>query len=433
MTMGKVRIALLAVGVFFCGACVSPRLSNRYHDATFIEQTAPSDLVKVSAFVLDVPPAPGKSFLFELSPQAQSTLVKELAEKTETIEAFMNSLKDGGGEGQSGGAGIDMTKFRKRIVFSVEKKMSADPGEIGPADRVSELLVKLAIPEQARFLSWNRFETKFESVELGKVSAAQSSNAGLEGTMIPKSPLLPGTIPLNAGFARNMTEEVSLKQRYVSISGSLNFQKARLYQQGVVGIDLAGNFFVDLDVQSAYDPTRERTFITLGNLKSKAGYTPAEKLQVEFKKLKFAASSTPVRCSLDFDFVLRHVVNKGHTVIEGDDEVRFVLGSGRNEFELLGTADLRARVFRIISHRPNIGEASPYGFILHLTGCKEAPICFASYGMALSFLEWLKETQSTRIGQYALVLNDKPLAVRDIPGLEIESEPLNFIQEQEKN
>jgi hypothetical protein len=425
MNMKKGTIPLLATGILFCGACVSPYLTNRFHDAAFVERKAAGDLLKVSAFVLDVPPPAAKNFIFELSPEAQSALVQVLADKTETVEAFMDSLKNGGGEGADGGDCMDKSRFRKRIVFSVEKKMSADPGEIGPADRVSELLVKLAIPERARFLSWNRFETKFESVELGKVNATQNSKAGLAGTMLPKSPLLPATIPVTAEFARNLAEEVSLKQRYVSISGSLDFQNARLYQQGGVGIDLAGNFFVDLDVRSATDPTRDETFITIGNLKSKAGYTAAEKLQVEFKKLRFASSSTPVRCALDFDFILRHVANKGHTVIEGDDGVQFVLGSGRNEFELLGMTDLKARVFKIISHRLNNGKPSPDSFILHLTGCREAPICFASYGMARGFLEWLKETKSTRIGQCALVLDDKPLDGRDIQGLEIEVIDLN--------
>jgi hypothetical protein len=185
MNMKKGTIPLLATGILFCGACVSPYLTNRYHDAAFVERKASSDLLKVSAFVLDVPPTAARNFIFELSPEAQSALVQVLADKTETVEAFMDSLKNGGGEGADGGDCIDKSRFRKRIVFSVEKKMSADPGEIGPADRVSELLVKLAIPEQARFLSWNRF-VRIGRAGKGQCHAEQQGRLG--GDDAPQKP-----------------------------------------------------------------------------------------------------------------------------------------------------------------------------------------------------------------------------------------------------
>ncbi len=408
---------LLVLAALICAGCPSPILTSRYASAEFGALPEGSDAVRVSAFVLDVPAAPTKGILFELAPQAQSMLVKELAGKTETVEAFLAALK-GGGDGEDG-CRLDLTRFKKRVVFSVEKKIPAAGSGIGPADRVSELNVTLNLPPRVQFLSWNRFETKYESVDLGKIGATQSSKAGISGTLATKGSLLPEGVPVSLEFGQGMSEEILLKQRYVSLSGALAPQAARLYQQGVAGIDLAGNFFIDLDIWLAEGILTD-TVVTVGNLKSKGAWTPAEKVQVDLRKLTYPARTEPVLCAMEFEYVLRHVLGMDGTVMEGDDLVRFMKGQGRSEFELLRAAELRANIYAVRSFRLHDGMASENGYRLHLAGTPGMPLHFAGYSMARAFLDWLKETRSTRMGPFALELDGKPLDVRDIRDLEIE-------------
>jgi hypothetical protein len=115
------------------------------------------------------------------------------------------------------------------------------------------------------------------------------------------------------------------------------------------------------------------------------------------------------------------VTGKDDTVIEGDDLVRFLKGYGRSEFEFLHATDLRTRIFAVRALRLHDGRTSRDGFRLQLSGSREAPLYFAGYTMARGFLDWLKETRSTRIGQFGLELDRRPLDVRDISDLEIES------------
>lgn len=422
--MKQGMLLLLVLAALACAGCPSPLLTSRYASVEFGALPADSDAVRVSAFVLDVPAAPAKGILFELGPQAQGTLVRELAGKTESIEAFLAALLGGGKEDGEGGGRFDLTRFRKRVVFSVEKKISAAGTGIGPADRVSELKVVLDLPQRARFLSWNRFETKYESVDLGKIGATQSSQVGISATLTPKGSLVPEGIPVGAEFGRGMSEEVLLKQRYVSLSGALAPQEARLYQQGAVGIDLAGNFFIDLDLQFTGEIRTDRV-VMVGSLRSKGAWTPAEKIQVEFKTLTYAASPDPVACDLKVDYILRHVLGKDDTIIEGDDLVRFLRGTGKDQFELLRASELRAATYAVRALRLHDGTTSSDGFRLHLAGYREAPLHFAGYSMARAFLDWLKETRPARVGPFTLELDGKLLDVRDIPGLEIEVVSLN--------
>lgn len=424
--MKKIRgiFFLLFVPVIW-SSCASTKLTRRYCSATTVSNGSEAELVRVSAFVLDVPPSPPKSFLLDLSPQAQSTLIGEIAKKTASMESFLSSLQDVGVKENGGGDIIDMTRFRKRVIFSVEKGGDKFSERIGPADRIGELLIQMSIPAIARFHSWSRFETKYESIDLGKVSFTQGSQAGLSGTMIPQTSLLPATIPGTMAFNRSIVEEILLKQRYIAISGSLAPQDARLYQQGAMGIDLTGNFFIDFDIRLDNSQVGWKTMTLIENLSEKGIPNPGDKVRVGFKTLKYPNQSAAVTCSLVSHFLLRHVQDKAQTVIEGDDVVQFISGEGGSKFELLGEADLKTRIYSVRSHHLQKGDTSKDGFELHFKGFKETPIYFLSFGMARDFLNWLKEKRSTRVAQFSLQLNSLPLEVNDISGLEIEVAELN--------
>jgi hypothetical protein len=381
--------------------------------------------IEISTFTLDIPPSPSKNSLLQMSPEGQAAFIKAIGEKTSSVGTLLKSLGGNIGTSKKAGDIIDLTKFKKRVVFSVEKRTFADPG-IGPADRIDQLLIELSNLQNASFVSWDKFETKYETVDLGKITSTQEFNLGLE---IPiKDPDVNTTI----GGKQGLSEEVLLRQRYVELTGRLDNKNARLYQQGVMGIDLAGNFSVDFTIEIDQNSIASATVTSLKNLWNGSNPNNAKDIQISFFELKYSEISTPISCDLVSKYSLRHVEKNEHTIIEGDDVVKFIKGTNpQKTIELVRKEELRVRVFYIVTNIDiNCMIPSPNGYILHLYRYEKRPLCFFDYENAKSFLDWLRKLRSTNnnnltVGDYVIWMPHRPLGTNDIPNLYVKGYFLN--------
>jgi hypothetical protein len=404
--------------IFVLNGC-TPSLTKRYQ--RLLPPGPGNRHIEISTFTLDIPPSPGKNSLLQMSPEGQAAFIEAIGKKTSSVGTLLKSLGGNIGTSKKDGDIIDLTKFKKRVVFSVEKRALAGLG-IGPADRVDQLLIKLSNLQKAAFISWDKFETKYETVDLGKITSAQEFNLGLE------IPIKKPGINTSIGATQGLSEEILLRQRYVELTGRLENNEAYLYQQGVMGIDLAGNFSVDFTIEIDQGSIAWSIVTSLENLWNGPNPNNAKDIQISFVKLKYPNFSTPIRCDLAYEYSIRHVEKNGHTIIEGDDVVRFIKGTNHQTktIELVREEDLRARVFYIVTNIDiNNNTTSQSGFILHLYRYETKPLCFFDYENAKSFLDWLRSTKNLTVGDYVIQMQYRPLGTNDIPNLYIKGKFLN--------
>jgi hypothetical protein len=423
--MRKTILSVLVMLIIFVFNGCTPDLTKRYQRLLPPGTIPGGGHIKISTFTLDIPPSPSKNSLFRMSPEGQAAFIEAIGKKTSSIGTLLKSLGGNIGTSKKSGDIIDLTKFKKRVVFSVEKQTFGGL-EIGPADRIDQLLIDLSILQNAVFVSWDKFETKYETVDLGKITSTQEFNLGLE---IPiKNPDVNTTI----GAKQGLTEEILLRQRYVELTGRLDKKNAHLYQQGVMGIDLAGNFSVDFTIEIDQDSIASATVTSLKNLWKGSIPNNGKDIQISFLELIYPNFSTPISCGLVSKYSLRHVEKNGRTIIEGDDVVKFIRGGSNqpNTIELVRKEELKVRVFYIVTDiDPKSKKPSKNSFILHLHRFDKMPIYFFDYENAKSFLDWLQLTKNLTVGDYKIILpmlpQDKPLGKNDIPNLYVKGEFLN--------
>ena len=345
----KLGFTILISSIFFFLGC-SSQYTKRFHSITVTPIQENCNFVQVSAFTIDAPSAASKSTLLQLSPEGQAAFIKEIGKTIYNAETLLKLLGKNIGSKKTGNI-IDLTKFKKRVVFSVEKctlkKCKKQIIEIKPADRIDQLLIKLSNLKNAVFVSWDKFDTKYETVDLGKISNTQSFNLDLE------IPIKAPELTAKTGIGQNLNEEVLLRQRYVVLSGHLQKENAILSQQGVTGIDLAGNFSIDFTIIADSDPSKQHTVLSLSNLWKGPTPNKPKEIAVSFRRIKYAISSDPISCDLDLHYSFRHVTKFGNTISEADDVITLYRCHDNNEkkIELIGKSELRVRFFYIAANQ----------------------------------------------------------------------------------
>ncbi len=414
------RIALLAALVLV-GGC-GPKLLRYYDTATWV--TCPDKLVKVSAFTMDSPMEDPKTLLAQLSPQGQEAFILEIGKKTDKdISQFFQTLTDP--HILKGKEVIEKARFNKRVVFSVTK----DPTVIfSPADRISDLKITLTMLKEgekvSQFESWNRFETQEEVIDLGKMTRTQQVSGELAMTI---GPATGAAVPVSAApkvsASEQLYEELVFKKRRVKLSGAIEAEKTKafLYQEGAPGIDLTGTFLIDLQIHIPHSDIALQRLVNFGSFyQGKVPNDPA-KVEVKFSYLRKPSVQEPVKCALDFEYVVRRAVRGERIISEGYHEVEFQKGYGRDEITLVSRRDLQTLVFCIARKE----KTKKSDRLIYLAGGPEegeGTMFMTSYDDARGFLRWLRETKSKTIGKdkYDITLHKQPLQPEDYPHLYIQ-------------
>ena len=372
-------VCLLAVG------CAQPKLFKRYASAQYATAAVDDLHARLAGFVLDERVIEAPEFLLQLGSQGQASFIKAFSDKTSSEQDFTQALARGLIVKPSQSANGDRVRFTKQIVLSIEKT-----GALGPADRIARIDINLARPANARFVSWDKFTTRYESVELGKVifKGSDTVDLGTDGS------LEEGPVHANArvGFQgkSELSEELTLRQRYVGVTGTLATNSAWILMESIVGIDLAGNTVLDIVIEATPAPAAHQV-LTIDQLE------PAEKsgqaqISIGRRLVQYPARSTPVTCELGGEYVVRRVTRNAETLLEGDDHVEFVSGKFRSApIELVSAAELATFVWAIQT------AAGEFVFVESI-GAAE----FASYEEATEFLALVRHADGTVVAGHSL-------------------------------
>lgn len=397
-------------------ACAKPTLTRRYQTLTppeSVAQSAPGP-VELTASVFPVePPAPRT--IFDLGTDGQAALITALA--AQGGGSLPGALASPIVRGQTGV--VDRTTVNRRVVLSVSTTHA------GLADRLDYASIVLELPKNApaRFSAWNQLATKFETVDVGKLTFSQkdSLSSGLEG-------ILPGISEITKATAgatreRIMGEEVLLRQRYVAITGSLVPTTAKVVQQGAVGIDLVGNTV--FDVTLAGDRIQqERLYSVEGLFKSGQPSLPAD-VTLNRRLIRFVETASDWTVAVNAQFRRRRVTDGDRTVTESDDAIAYenVVSDG-GSLTLVGAEDLK--VSKWLIYNP---QCEPIHVEEH---AGPVVLQFDSFEGAENMLRWMLQTNTDtvagrRLG-YAKGINlVTPTATPRWLGLRVEINGLNWL------
>jgi hypothetical protein len=453
------RIVIFALFLILPGSfgCAHPELTRRYISKNY--NVAPLEYVHVSAFVMNTPPpAPHSSsqdsVLAQLNPVAQYALISKLAESAKSPEELTKALAASGKSAGDGSDVIERNVFKKRVVFSVEKKSPGkEAGALTPADRINVLKVTLDLKDDDNhpwLVDWDKFDTKYQTIDLGTLTRTDHGSADAS---ISAGPATGAKVPISgtANIAREKTiaEVINLRQRVIQMTGAIKEKKrAVLYQESEVGFDLAGNFSVDFTITTKPGHTG---VILLGSLKEDTTEKAPQKIETKKKgskenvskpseagnidiaigHLRYPVSTKqPVVSYLTTEYTIRHVrqlplVDRyDREIAEGLQRVVFLKGeSPKNgkpiEVELISQADLNVRIYDITKDKRVLYFGRPDIYEPNNKEIAEGnPLRFLHFKDANRFLEYLKKHNLTEVGGRKIYdHHENPISKDDISAL----------------
>ena len=313
----------------------------------------------------------------------------------------------------------DLTRISRRLVFSLDNRSP------GPANRISEARIYVYPLDGTRFVSWNRIENDYQTVDLGKLNLSQERSASAElGLALP---VLSATPSVSASAGSTLQEETLLRQRRTALTGALTPRQAMLLQQGGTGIDLTGN--VTADFELAVPRGGDQT-VFVASLPAVCEQQPSFDRQT----LRYPAkSAVPGRDTLgpetvlfgvELRYVLRDVLRGHETLVEGDDSVVFREGVSRvDTVAVIPSEALRFAVFELRMHDTGtvmIQGATPGG-----TAERVAPLQFATFEEAAAMLTWMRHCKVAAV-VFPLTVEGRRLQGDDAQRLHVWRTPVNY-------
>ena len=420
--MRKLTTVLLLATQVIVGGCATLQGSNsrilrRYATQTRIRETAPT--VKITVFALPVPSTPpAATEITNLANDAQAELVKAMAGRTQGSPAGLVQALAMPIEGTSSEPSFhDRTRFARRLVFSLENQSP------GPANRISEARIYVHPLNGTRFVSWNRIENDYQTVDLGKLNLSQErgSNVGL-GLTLPVASASPS---VSASASSTLQEEMVLQQRRTQLTGAITPDTAMLLQQGGFGIDLTGNVTADFDLVV---PGVRDTTVFIPSVPDACGEEPVLRRQtIRYPDPRTVngrlAELDTVWMDVQLNYVLRDVRRGDRTLVEGDDDVVFREGTARiDRVAVIPGEMLKAAVFEL---RMNDATVIIEGATQSGTSERRVPFQFAHFEDAAAMLAWLRRCGVDSL-HHPLLVSRQRLNGDDAMRLNIWRVPLNY-------
>jgi len=346
------RLIICLVGLFgaSCSHFDQPPLANRYRSLD-----APRDdecrSVVISGFALPAVDPEKPTTIGNLDGRGQATLLAELSKKIQDPAAFVRAAASPLAPTQSAAPIQDNTRFKRRVVLSLENRSG------GPADRVAFARILLELPEAGdhEFVGWNKLQTEFAQVDVAKLKRDERATRSLDTKVSGSYAGVSAEAAPRFSEEQGLSEEVALRQRYVALTGTLTSKHAEILQQSVSGVDLTGNVVIDLEVKAGEDEVNGPVLVTVvSNLTDKEGNpTPQEKVSIATKLVRIAdADAAPVEAAMALSYRIREVVTGDATIMEGDDVVAFASSKNcpvTSKLVLLTQDDLKFTTWQLMS------------------------------------------------------------------------------------
>lgn len=325
----KILVALCPI--LLLAACTPQQQLLRHYEHFSTQAPARSEALGLSVFLANPEAAVEAPFVLQLTERAQAELIRSVAARVSKdggSAELMTLLTSPTDVVPAKCAWASKTNFSKRLVVNVLGDLPT------PADRIDKLDIVLTLEgdnaDRARFLSWDRFTSKYGDFNIGAAKFTQAnklsadfgntrSNAAADATSS-----IVKVLGLNYEKGNSLEETASYALHRLTVGGELSAKKARLVQEGAPNYTLFGSSVATVSLAvSSGAPARVHSFKLL-----KEGTPLAPPLvQIESCPDIYPKSSAPITATIAGTAQVRLVKSGGATVTESDDHVLVVTQS----------------------------------------------------------------------------------------------------------
>jgi hypothetical protein len=375
--LNSLVLLLLLAAIAGCGT----ELNNYYGSVKKPESEllANYKAVRFDVFALDIlPQNPAQETITSLSAEGQAEAVKVLGAKYGKTEDFLSSLAKPL-EVISKPTLTVRSKFKRRIVIQVVDM------PLLPADRIDQAIIRLSL-KGAHFLSWDKFTTNHETIDLGTVTSKREFT-GTASVKVTDPAAKIGEAEGQLQYTRSLEEGKSISRRFAAATAVLSPNEATIVMTGNENTRLTDNITVDAEIEIDHFQGVEFGFFEIGSLflknkpisPNKASLTPRRTEQLA------PLQNLPIKINATMDYITRHVTCGGDTSIEGDDDIELTPGKVESiERDLVSKEE---------------GNPGTYGLSLGADGLVHVkvqdgrllPLKFKDYNQVLELNAWLQE------------------------------------------
>ena len=396
------KILLIALELLFFAAmagCVGDTL-NHYDSVKEPKAESLPDYksVRFDVFAMEIPQeSTSETTIASLSAAGQAEAVKILGAKYAKPEDFLASLAKPLETTAPPDSSV-RSRFKRRIVIQVVDL------PLLPADRLDQAIIHLSL-QGAQFLSWDKFTTNHETIDLGTVTSTRS----LTGTASLKATDPSGQAEADAQlqYTRSLEKEKNLSRRFAAATAVLSGNEATIALTGNDATRLTDNITVDTEIEVADFKGIEFGFFETSPLfKNSQALSPGKVSLKPRRSVQLAAlQQLPIKVKAKMDYIVRHVIDGGDTMDEGDDDIELKPGS----------TDWVERV--LVSEKE--GKANTFGLSLGADGLvfvagqddRKQPLKFQNYSQALELKKWLIEVYGKGRPDARVVIGRQPLFI----------------------
>ncbi len=388
---------------FFAGISGCGTELNNYYSKIKIEETINNHIpVRFDIFTLDVPQQNSvDETITLLSEKGQAEAIKVLGTMYNNPDEFLASLAKSF-EIKPKSALTVKSKFKRRIVVQV-----ADT-PIFPADRLDQATIHLKL-EGAKFLSWDKFATNHETIEIGTLTSKRqfTGSVTVKATDPDPAPVAKvGEVDGQLEYSRSLEEGKKLSRQYAHATAILSETDATIILTGNENTRLTDNIIFDAEIELKNPQLVPYEFFEISSLFLKNKPISPNKVNLTSRKAERLPSiqDLPVKVTAILNYYTRHVNKGDETVIEGDDEVEIKSGeTGPIHRELVPKEEGQSNLYNIsLEDNGLIHVKVEDGSLL--------PLKFKDYSKALELKEWLKSVygklnkSNITIGNYQLFI-----------------------------
>ena len=400
------RFAVIVMASSYLAACVHP--TNRYRFLAEEATEIPTLKVTVASFPNQNPTVVRG---LDLAPEAQARLIDRMpAEGDEkmTPQAVTQAMATAYPVKPHSSA-KDATRLSRKLVISLSMDRKDMPGQL--ADRLESVRIIIK-PKGGRFVSWDKLETQYGTVDLGSISA--KTTFSMAGEITPGAGSFLSGLVGKPTIASEQSGTVNLRQRTIILTGELLPEEAIIHQQGVQGWDLIGNTVFNVDL-CRLSPTPWRTYSAAGLY---VADIPQPSDKVDLTATDIVLSPRAITADVEVKYTLRHVVKGYRTLEEADDDVVYITDSIKPE---------RGHEV-ILADAPELAVLKYLGGNIHVAPLHNGEpvmsesknLLFASIIEAQDFLIWMHKQSAVSVKSYGLVSSlRRPLTVEALSEIEV--------------
>jgi len=224
--MKKLLIVALLVAIIVASCFPKGKLTKRYNTISLIEnKDTINKYVKVNAYFIEEDKAETQKpkTIFDLSPQAQAAIIREISKKETATDKFISALNNTlSSKTINTDDIIDDSQIEKRIVISIRNTSHM------PADRISRITITLDFDKEnktVRILSCDKLITAYQTLDLGKTNYTSAQNAEVSGNA-----------SIGAGTTGTVTNNkdtfTTTANTNAGISGKLSANNSQVFSRG---------------------------------------------------------------------------------------------------------------------------------------------------------------------------------------------------------